>query len=265
MMILPTFIVGGAPRSGTTYLYELCDSHPDIYMAKPKAPEPKFFLVDEKYDRGLACYSEEYFAQAEGFRAIGEKSTNYLENPQVAQRIKQCLPDVKLVFVLRNPIKRAFSNYLWSRKNGIETLSFEEALEREKERELEYEPKYKYARPFSYISRGMYARSLKPYFELFDRSQIKILLLDDIISAPETVARELFGFLGVPMVRTSLDLTRRVNPAREPGDRMSPYTYEFLRGVYYYPNQELSELIGRDLSHWNRPLIATGSFDEPPS
>ena len=262
-MILPTFIVGGAPRSGTTYLYELCDSHPDIYMAKPKRPEPKFFLVDEEYCRGLAYYSEKYFAQAESFRAIGEKSTDYLENPHVAQRIKRCLPDVRLIFVLRNPIERAFSNYLWSCKNGIETLPFEEALEREKERELAYEPKYRYARPFSYISRGMYARLLMPYLELFDRSQIKILLLDDIVSVPKSVAWEVFDFLGVPVVRTTFDLTQRVNPARRPGDRMSPYTYEFLRGVYYYPNQELSKLVGRDLSHWNRPLIATGSFDEP--
>ena len=59
-----------------------------------------------------------------------KKSADYLENPQVAQRIKQCLPDVKLVFVLRKPIERAFSNYLWSCKNGIETLPFGEALER---------------------------------------------------------------------------------------------------------------------------------------
>jgi len=261
-MILPTFIVGGAPRSGTTYLYELCDSHPDIYMVKPKVPEPKFFLIDEEYDRGLTYYSERYFAQAEGFRAIGEKSTNYLADPHVAQRIKRCLPDVKLIFVLRNPIERAFSNYLWSRINGIETLLFEEALEREKERELEYEPKHRYARPFSYISRGMYARLLEPYFELFDPSQIKIILLDDIVSVPETVARELFVFLGVPVVRTSFDLTQRVNPARRPSDRMLPYTYEFLRGVYYYPNQELSELIGRDLTHWNQSLTTKGSCDE---
>jgi hypothetical protein len=255
----PAFIVGGAPRSGTTYLYDLCDSHPDIYMAKPKVPEPKFFLIDEEYRKGLAYYSEKYFAQSDRFRAVGEKSTNYLENPHVAQRINQCLPDVKLVFVLRNPIKRAFSNYLWSRKNGIETLSFEQALEKERERELSYEPKYRYARPFSYISRGLYARHLKPYLELFDPSQVKVLLLDDIASAPAATARELFDFLGVPMVRLPFDLTRKVNSASQPGGKqMSPAVYEFLRGIYYYPNQELSELIGRDLYYWNRRLAATG-------
>ena len=250
-MILPTFIIGGAPRSSTTYLYDLCDSHPDIYMAKPRAPEPKFFLIDEEYDKGLGYYSEKYFAQAAGFRAIGEKSTNYLENLHVAQRIKQRLPDVKLIFVLRNPVDRAFSNYLWSCKNGLETLSFVEALKREEERESRYKPEHRYARPFSYISRGLYAKHLKPYLELFSPAQVKILLLDDIVSAPEATTRDLFSFLGVPTVRTSFDLTQRVNSARRPSDHIPPSIHELLHGVYYHHNQELSTLTGRDLSHWN--------------
>jgi hypothetical protein len=52
-MKLPTFIIAGAPRGGTTYLYNVLDQHPDIYMAKPGAPEPKFFLVDDEHRKGL--------------------------------------------------------------------------------------------------------------------------------------------------------------------------------------------------------------------
>jgi hypothetical protein len=55
---LPDFIIGGAPRSGTTWLYELLDRHPDVHMAKPLAPEPKFFLRDDEYARGLRYYSQ---------------------------------------------------------------------------------------------------------------------------------------------------------------------------------------------------------------
>src|SRR5262245_38886620 len=79
-MVQPTFIIAGAPRSGTTYLYDLLDSHPGVFMAKPKTPEPKFFLVDEEFRKGLEYYCEHYFAAGAGFAAIGEKSTNYLEN-----------------------------------------------------------------------------------------------------------------------------------------------------------------------------------------
>ncbi|NOX62634.1 MAG: sulfotransferase [Chloroflexi bacterium] len=254
-MILPTFIIAGAPRSGTTYLYDLCAAHPEIYMARPRSPEPKFFLVDEEYAKGLSYYSEKWFAEAKGFGAIGEKSTNYLEDPRVAERIHRDLPHVRLVFILRNPVERAFSNYLWSRKNGIETLSFEEALLREPEREVSYEPRFRYARPFSYMSRGMYARLLEPYFARFPRSQILILLFDDLVAAPEALARTLFQFLGVsPQPRLAFDFGQKVNSARRGDETRSRLTAAFLHGVYFHPNRELSALIERDISHWNRML-----------
>ncbi len=252
-MNTPTFIIAGAPRSGTTYLYDLCAAHPEIYMARPRAPEPKFFLVDEEYAKGLTYYHQRYFAQARGYRAIGEKSTNYLESPVVAQRIHRDLPHMKLVFILRDPVERAFSNYLWSRKNGLETLSFEEALLQEPEREASYEPRFRYARPFSYMSRGMYARLLTPYFQLFPSSQILILFFDDLVARPKELARRLFQFLGVsPQLPSSFDFSRRINAARRPQDVMDPRTEAFLRGVFFYPNRDLAALLGRDLSHWNR-------------
>ena len=117
----PTFIIAGAPRSGTTWLYELLDRHPDVYMAKPVRPEPKFFLVDELYSRGIQHYFDTWFAGADAYRAAGEKSTNYLESAVVAERIHQHLPSVKLVFILREPAHRAYSNWMWSRMNGMET------------------------------------------------------------------------------------------------------------------------------------------------
>jgi len=58
----PTFLIAGAPRSGTTWLYHLLDRHPEVYMAKPVRPEPKFFLVDELYERGLQHYIDTWFA-----------------------------------------------------------------------------------------------------------------------------------------------------------------------------------------------------------
>ena len=86
-MRLPDFIIAGAPRSGTTWLYSLLERHPDVYVAKPVTPEPKFFLVDSLYERGLEFYSKTWFAPAPSGAMAGEKSTNYLESAPAAERI----------------------------------------------------------------------------------------------------------------------------------------------------------------------------------
>jgi hypothetical protein len=103
---LPDFIVAGAPRSGTTWLYMLAQRHPQLAMAQPMAPEPKFFLVDELWQRGLDYYSSKWFEPLPAGRLLGEKSANYLESPVVAARMLSVLPRVKLVFLLRNPVDR---------------------------------------------------------------------------------------------------------------------------------------------------------------
>ena len=127
-MRTPDFIIGGAPRSGTTWLYAALDLHPNVHMAKPVTPEPKFFLVDELYEQGIYSYCKRWFVQAPAGTMAGEKSTNYLESPVAAQRIFAHLPQARLIFLLRDPVDRAFNNWLWSRHNGVETESFDFAL-----------------------------------------------------------------------------------------------------------------------------------------
>jgi len=157
---LPDFIIAGAPRSGTTWLYFLAQRHPQLAMAQPGVPEPKFFLVDELWRRGVDYYSTKWFDSLPGGRVLGEKSTNYLESTEVAERIYRALPRVKLIFLLRNPVDRAYSNYLWSRQNGLETETFERALALEEQRERDLAANLRYARPHAYFSRGLYARHL---------------------------------------------------------------------------------------------------------
>src|SRR5208283_527610 len=88
---LPDFIIAGAPRSGTTWLYVLARRHPQLAMAEPMVPEPKFFLVDELWRRGLAYYSANWFDPLPAGRVLGEKSTNYLESAEAAERIYRAL------------------------------------------------------------------------------------------------------------------------------------------------------------------------------
>jgi hypothetical protein len=252
---LPSFIIGGAPRSGTTYLYNLLDHHPEIFLAKPRAPEPKFFLVDEEYARGLNHYSERFFLDGVHIPIRGEKSANYLESSVVPTRIARDLPSVKLIFILREPVERAFSNFLWSTRNGHETMSFAEAVDREGDRENSYAPKVRFARPYSYLSRGLYAQLLQPYLELFPREQIKIVLHDDIVSDPASVTLELMKFIGAKPVLPPVDIRERVNTSRDRDETrdqvLAQDTRRKLRDFYREPNRELAALLGRDLSHWN--------------
>jgi len=241
------FLIAGAPRSGTTWLYRLLDRHPDIYMARPETPEPKFFLVDDAYSRGIDHYAETWFARALQRQLRGEKSTNYLESGAAAERIHRHLPRVKLVFILREPVERAYSNYLWSRMNGLETEDFATALELEAERERELPKALRFARPHAYYSRGLYAELLSRYLALFEKEQILCLRFRNVLRSPEELARRLHGFLGVaarPKDALGLGV---VNPSEKVGQQTVPADIrEQLASRYTEPNRRLVELLGAE-------------------
>jgi Sulfotransferase domain len=249
---LPDFIIAGAPRSGTTWLYMLADRHPQVAMPKPWRPEPKFFLIDDLYEKGIAYYSENWFQSLPCGRVIGEKSANYLESPAAAERIHRHLPDVQLVFVLRNPVDRAYSNYLWSRMNGLELETFERALVLESIREASLAPEWRFARPHANFSRGLYAEHLSRFFALFRRDQILILRTEDIESTPREVAAEFFRFIGVESRLELADGLTRVNSARrEDGPPLGASLRSQLAARYREPNRRLQELLGPDFVLWD--------------
>jgi hypothetical protein len=246
----PTFIIAGAPRSGTTWLYELLDRHPDVYMAKPARPEPKFFLVDELYTLGIQHYYETWFSEAGAYPAAGEKTTNYLESSTAAQRIYAHLPDVKLVFILREPAHRAYSNWTWSVMNGLETEDFETAIAKEDERERNVPPRLKYARPHAYFSRGLYANLLRPYLQLFPRHQVLCLKFDEIVRNPCELTVRLHRFIDVtprPTDAVGLDV---VNPSEKRDEAMPQDVIERLRHRYTASIRELATLMGPEFGEW---------------
>ncbi len=245
MKRLPDFIIGGAARSGTTWLCHLLARHPEVGIARPIAPEPKFFLVDELYAQGLDYYASCWFAPLSQ-RIVGEKSTNYLDSALVAQRIASALPGVRLVFLLRDPVERSFSNYRWSLQQGHETEDFATALSLEGSRTTPHA--LRFARPFDYLARSRYAERLSPYLRLFAPQDILLLRFEDIAAAPGDLAGRLHRFLGVTDRPTDAEGLGVVNDAA--GNDISAATRRWLIEYFRLPNRDLATATGFDISGW---------------
>lgn len=219
-------------------------------MARPVTPEPKFFLVDRLYEKGLAYYADTWFDGVGAGQKAGEKSTDYLESEPAAVRIARDLPQVRLVFILREPVARAFSNYLWTKMNGLETEDFSTAIALEDQRERELPERLKFARPFSYFSRGLYADLLRPYFDRFPRDQVLLLKFEDIATRPAAVAERLHHFLGVsPRPEDAIGIGV-VNPSEKSGQVLDDGLCRELAARYAEPNRRLGQLLGPDFEMW---------------
>ena len=249
-MRLPDFIIAGAPRTATTWLYHAAERHPKIAMAKPVTPEPKFFLVDDVYEQGLEYYSKQWFEELSSDAIVGEKSTNYLESETAARRIAADLPEVKLVFILRDPVERAYSNYLWTRQNGLEQESFKRALDIERDRETSYTDRWRFARPHSYFSRGLYAELLQPWVAYFRRDRMLFLRTEDIAASPAQTIVTFQRFLGVEERPEVVNGLRALNGANERDAlQLDPAIRAELSQRYSAANRRLNEMLGEDFGY----------------
>ena len=219
-------------------------------MAKPLKPEPKFFLRDDEYAKGLAYYSGRWFAPADPAKKAGEKSTDYLESAAAAARIAKDLPQVKLIFILREPVARAYSNYLWTKMNGIETEDFATALRLEEQRENDLPERLKFTRPFSYFSRGLYADLLAPYCNRFMDTQLLVTRFEDIVERPAALAETIHRFIGATPRPADAGGLGVINPSERDEDGLADEVRRDLRARYVEPNRRLSALLGPSFPMW---------------
>ena len=223
--MMPDFFIVGAARSGTTSLDLYLSQHPEIYITHRK--ETHFFAGDalpprftgpgdERLNALLIRDAEQYarlFADTRGAKIAGEASAFYLCYPEAALRIKQAVPDAKILIILREPVERTYSAYMMLVRDGRERASLEEGLQREKERrEKDFEPMW------WYTELSLYYRQVKHYLDVFGSQQVKVLLYEEFYAQPEQALRDIFAFLGVRQ-DISIDTSVRYNISGAPKSR----------------------------------------------
>ncbi len=246
------FFIVGAQRSGTTYLYHLLDQHPEIEMAVPVRPEPKFFMRDDTFAKGIAHYESHYFPGKPGAWLKGEKSTSYLESPIAAERIAAAYPNARIVVMLRDPVARAISHWRFSVANGVEQLPMAEAFDAEAERAKGWDADRFSVSPFAYKRRGRYIDDIAIWENRFPRSRIRVLIHETFVGRGDEVA-DLYRFLGVAADYRPTGLDQRVNSSQPPeraDDRFSDAQRAALAAEFADANARLADAYGLDLSRW---------------
>ncbi|WP_417855006.1 sulfotransferase family protein [Xanthomarina gelatinilytica] len=197
--LLPDFIIGGAMKSGTSTIHRILDKHPKVFIPKKEIgffdmdnilehSDFNFFAenkwVSQSMEQDPKIMWDWYFEKYKGKKAFlkGEDSTTYLASKIAAKRISLQKKDIKLIFVLRQPSLRAYSNYYHLLRTGRATHSFEDTLR---------------FNPFTVINRSLYKEQIENFYKFIPKSRIKIIVFEDLISNQEAVIRDLCEFLNL--------------------------------------------------------------------
>jgi Sulfotransferase domain len=196
--VWPNFFIVGAAKAGTSSLYAYLRQHPQVYMSAVK--EPHFFSQIEPsdgqhYRMRTTTDRESYlklFRKANGALAVGEASPSYLWDERAPHRIREQVPEARIIMVLRDPIERAHSHYLMNVRENTQPLPFYEAL-----REDQSKPNKSWTTANLYVELGQYASQVERYLGLFGPERLLVLMFEDLKRDPATLVRRTARFLGV--------------------------------------------------------------------
>jgi hypothetical protein len=229
---LPDFVIIGAQKGGTSFLYHLLTRHPLVEPAARK--ELHFFDHPEYFDHGAEWYRRCFprLSAEDGQRSItGEATPYYLFDPPVAKRMAEIVPQARLIALLRNPIDRAFSHYQMQVKRGTEPRTFEEAIEQQDS---------------SYMSRGIYVDQLLRWFEFFGKEQMLILKSEDFFERPVETLKVVLTFLDLPDWQPEASELQQRRHSGTYTQKMDPSTRQRLEAHFEPYNQRLYECLDVD-------------------
>jgi hypothetical protein len=200
---MPNLIIIGGLKCGTTSIHHYLGLHPEIQMSKPK--ELNFFVEELNWDLGLDWYASRF---DDRFKVRGESSPHYTNLPRyegVAERIKTHCPDARLIYMVRDPIKRILSHWVHATGAGYETREMVPVLS---------DPNTQY------VNRSRYWTQLQPYLERFDHSQIEVIAQEELQRDRDGTMRKAFAYAGVDEHFTSEQFDREwEKSAAKSGDK----------------------------------------------
>lgn len=256
----PDFFLVGAPKAGTSALHAALALHPQLFLSRVK--EPKYYMCGDSpppayKGPGDAHSNQEWVWQRERYLDLfdgaaddqlrGESTPFYLYNRDARRRIAADRPDAKLIAVLRDPVDRAYSNWMHLWMDGLEPRAdIVEAVRRERER-----IDNGWAPFWHYQSMGMYGRQLQDLFEHFPREQVLLLRYRELVDEPDRVLNRVFDFLGVQ--------TQEI--AQIPSDNSRPFVKDGVRARTVGPVIRAGAAVGQFLPPkvWrtvSKPLIS---------
>lgn len=272
---LPTFFAVGPPRTATTWLYNVLKGHTGL----PKGiKETQFFSWN--HDLGIDWYKN-FFLHCPPDLPVGEIGPAYFDYALARARIKECIPNAKVIITLRDPLDRIYSQYKLWRSFGLIDGPFDYATQR---RELS--------------ASSSYSSNIRAWIKLFGRDRLLLLFHEDLEKDPQDVVRKLCAFIGIPgidLVQSKLNRRRVLSVARSARSRrlarsalrlkdslirrqkclrianlledsnpvfnfcfsggpgftpLDPRAKSTLRAILRPEIEDLENLVHRDLSHW---------------
>jgi hypothetical protein len=223
--IWPNFFIVGAQKAGTTSLYFYLKEVPQVYMSPLK--EPFYFAPHAVHNSAsdIIRDKKEYlrlFEKANGYTAIGEATPIYLWDPDAPKLIHQTVPHARIIMILRDPIERAYSNYLMRvRYSGVQSSFYNELI-----RDYRSQEKL-YGKSQLYVEFGMYYEQVKRYFDIFGREQVKVIIFEEFVKRPEQTVNEVLAFLGVRY--TVKEIREQHNPYSVPRTPLSRWIFAGFR------------------------------------
>ena len=275
---LPTFVIAGFPKSGTTALATYLAAHPDIYFP----PELGVYFFGMNFDRGLDWYRSRFEA-ADGVAHVGETSPGYAIAEEAFERMAETLPDAKIILALRNPVERAHSHYWMQRSKFPDRRTFGDVVAEQIDH-----PERKPPPPhLPYLRMGHYFDHVQRILSRYPREAVHLVLFEDLVSDPKTTTRAVCRFLGASeeaLPEGVGDVVNQTRPVRServrramlrlrigkwlPGrvalaldgfnrkpesyPKMDPRVRERLVRYYAQDVDRLARWLGRDLSAWTR-------------
>jgi len=268
------FIIVGAMKAGTSSLaFQLEDN---LQFCIPQQ-ELHFFSDEENFSKGVEWY-ESFFKDCDSDKIFGEKTPTYSYSEKVPKRIFDYNSKVKLVWIFRNPVDRAYSNYWHSVRTGGESFSFEKAVKLESERIKENIFR-------GYLKRSIYIEQVERYLKFFDIKNMHFILFEEFVKNPTEIMRKLFEFLEAPfnnfqykdeirniaiiprlprLLRRSREVLGEKSliyrgvrfslmRGRKPGyAKLSPELRAELKEYFKEHNEKFKNLTGLDITAWDK-------------